>query len=934
MLELVQIETVDYYETLAKTNYYTQDNGDPPGKWGKGAEALGLQEGQLVTNEMLQSVMTGNNPKGGLLTQNAGSENFRVGMDLVFSAPKSVSIVWANADQELRDEISKWQAEAMTTALDYLADKTETRRGHGGEVREKVGGLIYATFQHCDSREKDPQLHGHCVVSNACVRQDGTTGAIDQNGIYQHKMAMGAIYRQALAERMRGAGFKLERDENFNEIFRVAGVPTHLEKHFSKRSEAIKKIAEEKGLTGAKAKQSIAKNSRKAKGEINRVELIQRWQSESAQRGFNASSIEQIKGIEVEPFQLPKSEEMFAQLTENKSVFKEKDIDKMLAEFGQFMDIDREKMKAELLSNAECLEATNSKGERVFTSKNLSDLERGSIESAAKRKDETQHNLDAKKVDEIIKKFEAEKSTSDKPFKLKQEQREAIEHLTTNSGGVALMRGYAGAGKTTAIRAVVMAYEAAGYKVQGVAIAATAAEILKDDAGIKTDTIAKTILDLESGKQAFNAKTVLIIDEAGMLGSRDFAKLQKHMDTAGGKIIAMGDERQLQAVSAGGIFNALQVHANLPTADLKEITRQKSAAEKEASFNFSQGNAEAALRTYQDNGRVVIEKQRGDLFNKMANDYANDTSSTQEKMAITATNAEAILLNDRIRDQLKDKKQIEEAGAKFTNADGNEIEFSKGDRVLLKKNSKVLNVKNNQRGTVVEVTQTGKHRARLVLEMADGKRKTIDTNDYAHLRHGYAVTTHSSQGATVEKSFYLFNRGADLSQGYVGMTRHRDTAKIYATEADQKTMVAKFSKLNLKETTQDYKFSASASQAQQATQKAQAMPAPSQAPAVATTQAKAATQGEQGQGEVMKQAAVQKATAKIAEKSAGMSHLIQTLASGDKASQAAAAAISIGLAGVYERAEREEQTQKEMSANNKQAHKAARRNRGCEEMEL
>lgn len=919
MLDMVKIDGVDYYDKLAKTEYYAKENdqGEPAGRWGKGAALIGLKEGAEVGGTELRQVMSGYKPSGEKLVQNAGEAGFRVGMDLTFSAPKSLSVVWANSPQELKEEISKFQAEAVASAMEYLRTKTEARRGKGGTIKETPKALIYATFEHCDTRAKDPQLHTHTVTANSCVREDGTTGAIDQEGLYQHKIAAGTIYRQGLGERLRERGFALEVDPKNPEVFQIVGVPADLCKHFSKRSETIKKEAEKTGLTSAAGRRAIASTTRDAKTEINRVELFSKWQEESNQRGFNAQSVEDLLTIKAPEFVLPKFGEMVEKLTENDSFFKVKDIDAMLAGFGQYVDIDREKMKAEFLASPEVqmrgVYSNRSGVEYVYTSRALIEIEQNSIKQAATRRDETAHRLDPLKVAQVVKAYEAAQG-----FTLRDEQRQAVEHLTTNSGGIALMRGLAGTGKTTALRPTVDAFKASGFEVHGATISAKAAQVLSDETGLNGSTIAQLLLDLDSGKKSFNEKSVLILDEAGMVGSRDFAKLQNHIDKASGKLIAVGDERQLQAISAGGIFEALQHHAELPTADLKTITRQKDADERRAGLMLYEGKAEEALKIYEERGAIVTHKSRDSLISRMSLDYVTDSASTAEKMAITATNAEAVLLNNEIREELKERGEIEKKGVTFTNADGHDIEFSKGDRVLFKQNSKINGVKNNQSGTVLSVEQRGDN-ARLKIETEDGKIKTIDSREYAHLRHGYAITTHSSQGATVKKGFYLFNRGADLSQGYVGLTRHKDSVKIYATEADRPEMAARFASANFKGTTLDL---ATVVKLDQPAQVAQATPTPAKAqtaPAV----------GADGVG----RAAVQTATAKIAEKSVGMSFLLNQLSGGSKAEQAAAEGIAISLAGVYERIERDEKSQKETSAKNEQAHKQVR-SRGGEEMEL
>jgi Ti-type conjugative transfer relaxase TraA len=813
MLDMVRIDGVDYYDTLAKSEYYTgQDigHGEPAGRWGQGIEKIGFTAGQQVNGDTLRRVMSGFTPAGEKLVQNAGTESMRVGMDLTFSAPKSVSVLWANADEELRGKISQAHAEAVAEAMEYMRQRVETRTGKNGTQRETPAALIYATFEHCDTREKDPLLHSHTVVSNAVVRENGKTSAIDQKGIYEHKLATGTAYRAGLARRMREIGFKTEPDPKNAGIFQLAGMPKELEKHFSKRGQQIQAKAKATGLGSAQSRRNHAGNTRKAKEEINRPALFARWQAESQERGFDASSIEAMKDATPEPFTMPTTAQILERLTEHESFFEVKDLEQVLAEFGQYQDFDREAKKAEILASVECVARVKADynaahdsitTRTIYTAKALMDLERQSIDSAQARQAETRHHLPAQTVAETVARIEQENG-----FQLRDEQREAVEHLTQKSGGVALLRGLAGTGKTTALKAVSEAFKAEGYTVHGATISAQAAQILSKETGLKGATIAQTLIDLDRGKTTLTEKSVLLIDEAGMVGSRDFARLQAHADKAGAKLIAVGDERQLQAIASGGIFEALQRHAGLNTADLKTITRQQDAQDREASKLLYEGKALEALKIYEDKGQIKTHKQRESLMIQLARDYAQDPSEATQKMIITSTRAEARLLNEQAREELKSAGKLEaDTLGMFENAEGDTLEMSKGDRIIFKKNSPSRGIVNNLRGTVKECRQVGE-RSILSIECDDGKTREIDTADYNDIRHGYAITGHASQGATVEKSFVLFNRGAsDLSWGYVAMTRHKDRVNLYATEADRPDLAEKFSKAAFKGTTLDLK---------------------------------------------------------------------------------------------------------------------------------
>jgi conjugative relaxase-like TrwC/TraI family protein len=802
MLEMKRINGVDYYNTLAKSEYYASaEKGEPPGVWGEGARLIGIQE-KTIDNATLKAVMTGHKPNGEKLAQNAGKENFRVGMDLTFSAPKSVSIVWANADPQLREEISQAQAQAIEAAMAYMTPKIEARRGHNGTTKETPQALIYGVFEHCNSRANDPTLHSHCVVSNTCVRQDGTTGAIDQRGLFEHKLAAGTIYRAHLANAMQRLGFGIEPDPHNEGIFQVAGVPKDLEKHFSKRAEHIKKVVRETGQTSAESRNIIARDTRDKKGEVNRLELFTRWQTESQAQGFDMA---QVKATQTTKTSMPTVADLIEKLTEQNSCFELKHVEQLAATFQQFdPSLNREQLQKQILEHPDCIKKmaykTTQNGVEavpVFTSKRLEDLEKNAIQSATNRQHETTHQLAPAAVAQVVADFEKAQG-----FTLFADQRQAVEHITTQSGGVALVRGLAGTGKTTALRPVVDAYKQAGFQVLGTTTTAKAVAVLEKETGMASHTTARLLIDLDKKKTVLNSKTVIILDEAGMVDSRQFARLQQHADKAGAKLVLIGDERQLQSVAAGGIFWALQQHGQIKTADLTTITRQQDGDERKASLLFYQGKADEALKIYEGKGAIVSHANRLNAIENLARDYAQ--SSSPSKVAICATNADAQALNDAIRDELKLKGEISPTGAEFDNADGSTLEMCKGDRILFKKNNDILGVKNNEVGKVLEVQAHKNGGLMLTIETEEGQ-KTIDTNDYNHFKHAHAITTHASQGSTYKNSFYLYSSGADLHQSYVALTRHKDSTKMYCTQYDKEDMAQGMAVAHIKQTTLDLK---------------------------------------------------------------------------------------------------------------------------------
>jgi conjugative relaxase-like TrwC/TraI family protein len=207
VLTISPVRTVSYYTNLTAEDYYL-GSGEPPGEWyGLGTRSLGLY-GNTVEKVDIEALINGGAPLGAPLVQNAYSEKRRLGWDCTFSAPKSVSILWARAEEDLRAKIQEAQTIAAKRGIDALERYASfTRRGKAGEMLERTAGLVVATFNHCTSREQDPQLHTHAVICNVAPREDDSWGSVESRKIYQWQKAAGALYRAELAEQMKQLGF-------------------------------------------------------------------------------------------------------------------------------------------------------------------------------------------------------------------------------------------------------------------------------------------------------------------------------------------------------------------------------------------------------------------------------------------------------------------------------------------------------------------------------------------------------------------------------------------------------------------------------------------------------------------------------------------------------------------------------------------------------
>ncbi|CCM76819.1 Ti-type conjugative transfer relaxase TraA [Rhizobium mesoamericanum] len=399
---------------------------------------------------------------------------------------------------------------------------------------------------------------------------------------------------------------------------------------------------------------------------------------------------------------------------------------------------------------------------------------------------------------------------------LSAQQRWAIEHVT-GSRQIAVVVGFAGAGKSSMLSAARQAWEAQGYRVHGAALSGKAAEGLEQSSGILSRTLASWEYSWQADRNRLNRSDVFVIDEAGMVGSRQLARFVEEIKKAGGKLVLVGDDEQLQAIGAGAPFRAI-VEA-VGYAQLSEVRRQRADWQKQASIDFASHRTKAGLSAYQAHGHVHFKADRREALKSIVADYVMDRASSPDKtrIAMAHRRKDVHAINAGIRTVLQEQGELakgmdgsDDLGRELTyqTNDGTRA-FAPGDRIVFLANDRDLNVKNGMLGEVVsvepdtiQVRLDGKTRG------SDGQRHvTIPVKTYQAFDHGYATTIHKTQGTTVDRGFVLASTTMDRHLTYVAMTRHRDEVKLYAGLDDFKTMrslTETLGRSGAKETTLDY----------------------------------------------------------------------------------------------------------------------------------
>jgi Ti-type conjugative transfer relaxase TraA len=358
--------------------------------------------------------------------------------------------------------------------------------------------------------------------------------------------------------------------------------------------------------------------------------------------------------------------------------------------------------------------------------------------------------------------------------KLSEEQRAAVRHVTGREG-LAAVAGAAGAGKSTMLAAAKAAWERQGYRVRGAALAGKAAEGLEEGSGIQSRTLASLEWAWAQGREKLSARDVLAIDEAGMIGSRQLGRVLAEASAAGAKVVLVGDARQLQPIEAGAPFRAITERAGL--AEIGTIRRQKEDWARDASMAFARGDVKAGLAAYRARGQVRFEADRAAAKAAIARDWMAGRKEGETVIVLAHARADVRDLNEAIR---AERAQAGELGAEASFAtDRGRRDFAAGDRIVFLKNDRELGVKNGTLGTV-EAAEANRLTVALDGGEAGQASVTVEAAAYAALDHGYAVTIHKAQGATVDRALVLASSSMDRHLAYVAMTRHREEATLYA----------------------------------------------------------------------------------------------------------------------------------------------------------
>jgi conjugative relaxase-like TrwC/TraI family protein len=767
-----------YYDqqvAQGRDDYYS-GRGEAPGEWvGAGARALGLSG--VVSADQFNALIGGLDPRDPSKALRDGPEPKVAALDLTFSAPKSVSVLFAVADEDVAGELVAAHEAAVRAAVGWLEDTAvQVRRGAEGRVRQPGEGLIAAGYRHRMSRALDPQLHTHVVAANLARGPDGRFTALFGAPLYQAAKTAGYLYqahlRAEISERL-----GLEWGPVQKGAAELKDIPPEVLSEFSRRRHEMERAAAEGGfsLRSKRSAEAAAVDTRDRKQYgIETHTWREEIQARAGEHGLDRQEVARLvaggrerlaRGNspngggaaanrigERELEQLAKHLEGAHGLTERSNTFDDRAV---LREFAQAAKqgarIETVRDRAGWFGARDgVLRASG----REMTTRDLVETERRLIAAAVERVGEGRGVLDERIIERAL-------ASADRPPT--DEQRDVVRACATSGHGVQAVEALAGTGKTYTAGVLRAMYEDAGHTVIGLAPTGRGARELSDEAGIPAMTVDRALVQIEQLGAAVPRGSVIILDEAGTAPTRATAKLLELAAAAEAKVIAIGDSGQLPSVLAGGWLRA--VGERVGTLRLTEVMRQRDPGERRALAALHDGAPERYVDWALSCDRVEIA----------APDELNERAVARWREAAAEHGpAQAVIIS-----RGNERRESLNAAARAHRAEAGELGAERsyggltlaiGDRVICRNNDARVGVDNGTRGTVRHLD-----RDQVVIDTDSGLVRELPAGYVsAHVELAYCLTGHGMQGGTVEHAIVVASPD-DLTAGwsYTALSRAR-----------------------------------------------------------------------------------------------------------------------------------------------------------------
>lgn len=773
---------IGYYEgqvAKGRDDYYS-GRGEAPGEWtGRGAGLLGLEG--LVVAEQFHALLAGVDPSDPELERplraTRGAAKV-VGFDLTFSAPKSVSVLFAAADEQTSGQLIEAHEAAVRAALEFVEDEAvRVRRGKGGLRIEAGAGVVAAAYRHRMSRALDPQLHTHVVCANVARGEDGRWTALDGRALYQEAQTAGYLYQAHLRAEVRER-LGLEWGPVAKGAAELRDIDAGVRREFSRRRQEMLEAAREAGVTDLASARgehlATLTRDRKTYGVETHT-----WREEirarAGEHGLTRAAIDRLLGLGRVRLEAERAAERDGRepvderrvgdhlagaggLTELANAFGARDA---LREFAaaavQGLRVsDTRKLARRFLDRGDVV-ATVTGG---HTTEDLVACERRVIAAAIGRAATDTAVVDEHTIARVV--ACADRALSD-------EQAEAVRGVARSGNGIDVIEALAGTGKTYTAGVLRQVYEAAGRDVIGLAPTGRAVRELAEEAGVASWTIDRALVDAARSGAGLPDGAVVLLDEAGMAGTRKTEQVLAMAERAGAKVIAIGDSGQLASVQAGGWMRA--VGERVGAHRLTQVMRQRDVDERRALARLHAGDPDAYLAWSTTGGRVAVHTTTS----------ATDAAVT-DWIAAAAEHgiASAVLIarDNDLRAQLNDRAR-EHQRARGTLGDDETygpVTVAVGDRVICRQNDRRADVDNGTRGTVRAV-----HRNGIVIDTDGGTVRELPALYVAeHVEHAYCLTGHGMQGGTVEHATVVAApRHLTRGWSYTALSRARGTTRLH-----------------------------------------------------------------------------------------------------------------------------------------------------------
>jgi conjugative relaxase-like TrwC/TraI family protein len=779
-------------------DYYLTPDGEmaqAPGQWLASAETLARLgiEGSAIEGRDFIALMEGRHPRtGGWLRPEGAGGGRGGGIDLTFSAPKSVSAVWALGGEAQRRDMEAAHAAAVREAMVHLTETVPTvrRRYSGQVVEEPAREVVAAEYRHTTARgvlegdAPDPQLHSHVVITSA-VRDDGRIVAVASRPIFRSAREMGAYYRSALAHELGQRGYAIEAwTGKKGRYFEIAGVPQGLLEAFSARSREVARAAERFRAKWGRAPERgelrrLKLENRKAKVLVTRADLHAVWNETAARFDFTGDEPVRLLG-EARGSRPGRAlpDRVEACLTERSATF----------EPGEFRAVLLEQSVGELAPR-EALAFSRS----MIAERRVLPLEGGLMttlavrakEQAVERRFTKLAQVADRDVGEVAREIASDQVSERIGGRLSDEQTHALQVITGPERG-AILVGPAGTGKGVVLDAAARAEQLAGQQTLGIAVSWSTAERLGRDSPALSQQVFSVdalVSRVEHGQIEVDEHTTIYFDEAGMADTNRLDRLTEMVERNGAKLVAVGDAAQLPSIGAGGMFDRLTEIA--PSAELSDVRRTLDPQEQRAWADLRAGRSDRAMAHYHSRGQLHMADTRDEAVEHAVQSWAKltETHPIGEVALISdASNQEIHRLNARAQHY---RAQRGELGELEVQVPGVYYGIRQGDRIAMIEQHHepgAERIENGSQGEVLDVTLAGEA---LIEFDVTGRQRTLAGDDLGRVRLGYAQHIHRAQGATVTRTLVVTGGWQTSKEpAYVEASRARQGTHWYVNRED------------------------------------------------------------------------------------------------------------------------------------------------------